>query len=122
MTDLLAAREVITNLTQRELKGKYKRSALGWAWSLLNPLATMAIFTVVFRFVLRAPTPVGESTGIEVFAVWLLCGLLVWNLIANGLLGGLGALVDNANLIKKVYFPREALVISMVLALVVTLG
>lgn len=121
LRELAARRELVLNLTQRELKGKYKRSALGWAWSLLNPLATMLIFTVVFRFVLRVPIPVGESTGIRVFALWLLCGLLVWNLISNGMNGGIAALVGNANLIKKVYFPREALVVSAVLALVVTL-
>ena len=121
LRELAARRELVLNLTQRELKGKYKRSALGWAWSLLNPLATMLIFTVVFRFVLRVPIPVGESTGIRVFALWLLCGLLVWNLISNGMNGGIAALVGNANLIKKVYFPREALVISAVLALVMTL-
>ena len=120
--ELVSSRELVGNLTQRELKGKYKRSALGWTWSLLNPLATMAIFTVVFSFVLRAPTPVGETTGIQVFAVWLLCGLLVWNLFANGLNSGISALIGNANLIRKVYFPREALVVSAVLALVVTLG
>jgi len=121
LRELGASRELVVNLTQRELKGKYKRSALGWAWSLLNPLATMLIFTVVFRFVLRVPVPVGQSTGIRVFALWLLCGLLVWNLISNGMNGGIASLVGNANLIKKVYFPREALVVSAVLALVVTL-
>ena len=121
LRELGASRELVVNLTQRELKGKYKRSALGWAWSLLNPLATMLIFTVVFRFVLRVPVPVGPSTGIRVFALWLLCGLLVWTLISNGMNGGIASLVGNANLIKKVYFPREALVVSAVLALVVTL-
>lgn len=121
LRELASSRELVVNLTQRELKGKYKRSALGWAWSLLNPIATMLIFTVVFRFVLRVPVPVGESTGIEVFALWLLCGLLVWNLISSGMSGGIAALIGNANLIKKVYFPREALVIAAVLALVVSL-
>lgn len=121
LAELASSRELVANLTQRELKGKYKRSALGWAWSLLNPIATMAIFTVVFRFVLRVPVPVGASTGIEVFALWLLCGLLVWNLISSGMSGGIAALIGNANLIKKVYFPREALVVAAVLALVVSL-
>ncbi len=121
LAEYSASRELMANLTLRELRAKYKRSLLGWAWSLLNPLATMLIFTVVFRFVLRVPVPVGESTGIEVFALWLLCGLLVWSMISNGMSGGIAALISNANLIKKVYFPREALVIAAVLALVVTL-
>jgi len=121
VSELVASRELVTNLTARELKGKYKRSVLGWGWSLLNPLATMLIFTLVFSFVLKIEPPVGESTGIRTFAVWLLCGLVAWNLFANGMSGGISALVANANLIKKVFFPREALVLSTVLALVVTL-
>jgi len=121
VSELVASRELVTNLTARELKGKYKRSVLGWGWSLLNPLATMLIFTLVFSFVLDIEPPVGESTGIRTFAVWLLCGLVAWNLFSNGMQGGISALVANANLIKKVFFPREALVLSTVLALVVTL-
>jgi len=103
-------RDLLANLTLRELRGKYKRSALGWAWSLLNPLATMLIFTVVFRFILRVPVPVGDPSDLQVFAFFLLCGLLPWNFLASGLAGGMGSLIGNANLIKKVYFPRALLV------------
>lgn len=120
--EVAASRELLTNLTARELKGKYKGSVLGWGWSLLNPLATMAIYTFVFSFVLRVQVPVGERTGIKVFALWLLCGLLVWNLISNGMTGGIASLTNNSNLIKKVWFPRETLVLSTVFALVTTLA
>lgn len=121
ISDIRGSRELLANLIARELKGKYKGSVLGWGWSLLNPLATMAIFTFVFSFVLRVPVPVGERSGIQVFALWLLCGLLVWNLISSGMTTGIASLTINANLIKKVWFPRETLVLSTVLALVVTL-
>ena len=53
LPELAASKELFVNLTLRELRGKYKRSVLGWTWSLLNPLATMVIFTVVFRFFLK---------------------------------------------------------------------
>lgn len=122
VSELSDSRELLANLTQRELKGKYKGSVLGWGWSLLNPLATMVVFSFVFSFVLRVPVTVGERTGIKVFALWLLSGLLVWNLISNGMTAGIASLTANANLIKKVWFPRETLVLSTVLALVFTLG
>lgn len=122
VTDLLRSnRDLFLNLTLRELRGKYKRSALGWAWSLLNPLATMAMFSVVFRFFLKVEVERGDPSGLHVFAFFLLCGLLPWNLTANGILGGMGSLLGNANLIKKVYFPRSLLVGASTAALAVSL-
>jgi ABC-type polysaccharide/polyol phosphate export permease len=114
LADLAQSRELFHNLTLRELRGKYNRSVLGWAWSLLNPLTALVIFGVVFRFFLKVPVPVGDPSGMEIFAFFLLCGLLPWNYLQNGLNGAMGTLVDNANLIKKVYFPREVLVGSVV--------
>jgi ABC-2 type transport system permease protein len=110
VADIVASRELLWNLTLRELRGKYKRSALGWSWSLVNPLVTMAIFTVVFGVFLKAGPDRGDPSGLDVFALWLLCALLPWNFVANTLNGGALALVGNGNLIKKVYFPRQTLV------------
>ncbi|MCW2542854.1 MAG: type transporter [Frankiales bacterium] len=121
VSDIASSRELLLNLTRRELKGKYKGSALGWGWSLLNPLASMAVFTLVFSLVLRSTPPPGQRTHIDVYALWLLCGLLVWNFISNGVTTGIASLTANSNLIKKVWFPRETLVLSTVLSLVVTL-
>lgn len=120
LSELASSRELLANLMARELKGKYKRSTLGWVWSLLNPLATMAIFTVVFRLFLRIDPPVGEPSGLTNFALFLLCGLLPWNLLAAGMVEGAGALVSNAAVIKKVWFPRETIVLASVAALDVT--
>jgi lipopolysaccharide transport system permease protein len=121
VAELVESRELLVNLTLRELRGKYKRSALGWTWSLVNPLATMAIFTVVFLYFLKVPVPRGEPSGLHVFALFLLCGLLPWNFLANGMTGSMGAVLGNANLIKKVYFPRELLVASTVASWTVSL-
>jgi len=121
LAELLGTRELLVNLTLRELRGKYKRSVLGWTWSLLNPLATMAIFTVVFAYFLKVQAPPGDPSGLDVFALYLLCGLLPWNFLSNGISGSMGALLGNSNLIKKVYFPREVLVIANVASWVVSL-
>ena len=115
------SRELFVNLTLRELRGKYKRSVLGWTWSLLNPLATMVIFTVVFRFFLKIEATPGDPSGLHVFALFLLCGLLPWNFLSNGMTGSMGALIANSNLIKKVFFPREILVASNIASWVVSL-
>ena len=119
VSELVASRELMVNLTLRELRGKYKRSVLGWAWSLLNPLATMLIFSIVFRLFLKVPVPAGENSGLKNFALFLLCGLLPWNFLSSAITGGMGSLVGNANLIKKVYFPREVLVAANVASWVV---
>jgi ABC-type polysaccharide/polyol phosphate export permease len=119
LNELTASRELLANLTLRELRGKYKRSTLGWTWSLLNPLATMAIYTMVFGVILKVQPPVGRPSGLHSFPFFLLCGLLPWNFLSAGLGAAIGSLVANGNLIKKVYFPREVVVASTVLAGVV---
>ena len=121
LSELVGSRDLLANLTQRELRGKYRRSVLGWAWSLINPLALAAMFTVVFSVVFRANVPTGHPSGLDSYPLFLLCGLLPWNFLSNGINGSIGSLVGNANLVKKVYFPREVLVTSSVLSWVVSL-
>jgi ABC-2 type transport system permease protein len=110
LAEMSRHRELFLNLTLRELRGKYKRSALGWGWSLINPLMQMAIFSLVFGFFLKVDPPVGDPSGLDAFAFFLMCGLLPWTFLAAGLTGGMGSLIANANLIKKVWFPRQVLV------------
>jgi lipopolysaccharide transport system permease protein len=112
--ELSRYRELFTNLTLRELRGKYKRSVLGWGWSMINPLAQMVIFSLVFAVFLKVEPPVGDPSGLHVFAFFLLCGLLPWTFLANGVTAGMGSLLANANLVKKVWFPRQLLVGSTV--------
>ncbi len=120
LADYADARELTINLTLRELRGKYKRSVLGWTWSLLNPLSTVLIYSLVFAFFLKIEPPVGDPSGLHNFALFLLCGLLVWNFLSATVNESMGALLGNGNLIKKVYFPREVLIVATVAALLVS--
>jgi ABC-type polysaccharide/polyol phosphate export permease len=111
--------DLLWNLTLRELRGKYRRSFLGWGWSLLNPLALVAIYSFVFGVVFGAEPPVGENSGVHNYALYLLCGLLPWaffNLV-TGL--GMNSLLNNAGLVRKVAFPRQTLVLAQSLFSVV---
>lgn len=120
LSELLQARELLANLTLRDVRSRYKRTVLGNAWSLVNPLATMAVYTVVFGVLLTVQPDRGNPSGLHVFALWLMCGLLPWTFLSVGLGAGMSALVANSSLVLKVYLPRAALVVSSVLAVGVT--
>ncbi len=120
LADLSQSRDLLVNLTLRELRGKYKRSVLGWTWSLVNPIAQVAIFSLVFGVLLKIEIPKGHPSGMHSFPVFLFCGVLPFNFLANGLNGGMSTLLGNAGLIKKVYFRREILIVSTVMSFVVT--
>lgn len=105
-------RELFVNLVQRELKGKYKRTVLGQLWSIANPLALMLIYTFVFKFVFRLKPEVGDPSGLDNFPLWLLAGLLPWLFFSNTVTQGMQSIIANEALIKKVYFPRNVLVVS----------
>jgi ABC-type polysaccharide/polyol phosphate export permease len=109
LAEYRASRELFNNLTLRELRSKYKRSVLGWAWSMLNPISTLVIFTVVFSLILKVQAPPGQPSGLHLFALYLLCALLPFSYFQNSVMGCIGCLVNNGNLIKKTYFPRELL-------------
>jgi ABC-type polysaccharide/polyol phosphate export permease len=106
--ELRQARELLANLTRKEIKVRYKNSYLGIIWSLLTPLLMTAIFTVVFATFLRIP--------VDDFASFFLAGYLVWQFYANSVNASVGAIVGNGALIRKVYFPREVIPLSLVLA------
>jgi ABC-2 type transport system permease protein len=94
-------RELLVGLVRKELKVKYKNSALGAFWSMLNPLLYLVVFYVVFQIFLKS--------GIPKFAIFLLAGLLVWNFFSTSLMGATVSVVSNGALLKKVSFPREVL-------------
>jgi ABC-2 type transport system permease protein len=96
---------VLFNLVRKELKVKYTGSVLGAIWSLLNPVVFLAVFTFVSKVL---------GNSIQDYAVFLLAGLLAWNLFAVSLGTGAQSVVANANLVKKVYFPREILPLATV--------
>ena len=112
--ELIASRNILANLTLRDIRGKYRRTVLGQLWSLANPLAAMLIYTFVFSFILRLEPDHGSPSGLNVFALWLLCGLLPWTFVSNVINQGIASIVGNANLIQKVYFPRIVLPIAAV--------
>jgi ABC-2 type transport system permease protein len=120
LAELSGSRELIVNLTLRELRGKYKRSFLGWGWSLLNPLLTVAIYWLVFGVFLDIQPPVGDPSGLASFVLFLVCALLPFVFFQNAVEAAPEVLVSNGNLIKKVYFPREILVVAAVSALLMT--
>jgi ABC-2 type transport system permease protein len=104
--EIWAARELLVAMVRKELKVKYKDSALGFVWSMLNPVMYLVIFYLVFSLFLR--------NGIPLFPIWLLSGLLGWNLFSSVLPSATGSVVGNSSLIKKVSFPREVLPLASV--------
>ena len=111
--EIWGARELLQNLTNREVRGKYRRTALGQLWSLANPIAAIVIYTFIFSFIFRLPAQVGDPSGLNNYALWLVCGLLPWLFFNRVLTLGTDSLVANAGLIQKVYFPRIVLPLSL---------
>jgi ABC-2 type transport system permease protein len=109
-------RGLIGNLAQRELKAKYKKSILGWAWSLINPAAMLLIYTIVFGAFLRIQPPIAGNGHLKSFALYLFAALIIWNYFNAVIIGGIASLVSAGPLIKKVYFPAEYTVIASGLA------
>ena len=113
LKEIWRSRELLHNLTNREVRGKYRRTALGQLWSLANPIAAILIYTFIFSFIFRLPAQVGDPSGIDNYALWLVCGLLPWLFFNRVLTLGTESLVANAGLIQKVYFPRIILPLSL---------
>jgi ABC-2 type transport system permease protein len=99
-------RELLTGLVRKELKVRYQSSALGFVWSLLNPLLYLVVYYIVFKVILK--------NGIPNFGIFLLAGLLPWNLLASSLPAATASIVQGSPLVKKVYFAREVLPLSNV--------
>jgi len=106
--ELVKYRELVRNLVIRDIKLRYRNSVLGFVWCLGNPLLMMAVFTVVFTILM--------PNDIPNYPVFILCALLPWNYFNTSIMGAIDSIVGNAHLIKKVYFPREVLPLSIVLA------
>lgn len=103
--ELYSYREILLNLVRKELKVKYTASVLGAVWSVLNPVVFLAVFTFVSKVL---------GNNMDNYPVFLLSGLLAWNVFSVSLNAGPQSLISNANLVKKVYFPREVLPLSTV--------
>lgn len=108
LRDLGAYRELLGLLVRRELKARYKDSALGFLWTLIRPLTILVVYYVAIGKFL------GAERNIPDFAIYIFTGLLAWQLFQEIVSGGTGAIVGNAGLIKKVYLPREVFPLSVV--------
>ncbi len=106
--EIYAYREMLKNLVAKELRGRYKGSVLGFFWTFFNPLLMLVVYSIAFSFIMRVQ--------IENYAMFLFVALLPWNYLANSVTQGATSLVQNSALVKKIYFPREVLPLSIVLS------
>ena len=106
LKNLYNYRELLKTNVKKDVGGKYKNSFLGVLWSYINPLLQIAVYAFVFQIIMRS--------NIENYAVYLCCALVPWQYFSSVVLRGAATIIDNGNIIKKVYFPREILPISIV--------
>lgn len=99
-------RELLKTSVFKDVNGKYKNSFFGVLWSFINPLLQILVYTVVFQVIMRS--------NIKNYAVYLCCGLVPWTFFSSSVLRASNTIMDNGNIVKKVYFPREILPISVV--------
>ena len=113
-------RELLLNFVQRDLRARYRRSVLGWGWSMINPASTAIVYTFVFTVIFKVQPQRGDPSGLRVYALLLLGGLLPWSFMQGGVNAGIGALLGGSGMLQKVYFAREHLVAGAVYALLVS--
>jgi lipopolysaccharide transport system permease protein len=107
--ELYNSGELIYFFTWRDIKVKYKQTILGFLWAVLQPLLMMLIFTFFFGRVLNVPS------GNLPYPVFVFAGLLLWNLFSGGITNSSNSMIANANIIKKIYFPRLIIPLSSIL-------
>lgn len=106
LKDLYCYREMIISLVRKGLRGRYKRSFLGFLWTFINPLLQLIIYTFVFSQIMKV--------NVDKFYLFLFVALIPWLFFSASLTGGAIAIISEENLVKKVYFPRQILPISYV--------
>jgi lipopolysaccharide transport system permease protein len=107
MGDIYKYRGMLKNQVKMDLRTRYKGSFLGFLWTFANPLLQLLVYTVVFKSILKVEIPN--------FAIFLFVGLLPWIFFSSSVLGSSINIIANANLIKKIYFPRYILPLSLVI-------
>ena len=100
-------RELLKTSISKDVRGKYKNSILGILWSFLNPLLQIAVYALVFPLLMRGST-------VENYTVFICCGLIPWTFFSTAISRTSFTIIENGNIVKKVYFPREILPISVV--------
>lgn len=104
--ELYAYREMIFSLVRRDLKGRYKGSALGFLWTFINPLLQLGVYTLVFSVIMR--------NGIEDYYLFLFVALIPWIFFSTSVAGGASCIWAQQDMVKKIYFPREILPLAFV--------
>lgn len=99
-------RELLKTSISKDVRGKYKNSVLGIIWSFLNPLLQIAVYAIVFPLIMKSSLPN--------YTVFLCCGLIPWNFFSTAISRTSFTMIENGNIIKKVFFPREILPLSVV--------
>lgn len=115
--DLWRYRELFYILSWRDIKVRYKQTVIGAAWSIVRPLLTTIIFTIIFSRIAKM-----ENPGTAPYALMVFAGMLPWQFFSNALSESSGSLIGNSNLITKVYFPRLIIPASSVITSLVDLG
>jgi ABC-type polysaccharide/polyol phosphate export permease len=105
-------RTLVGNLAIRELKSRYKKSVLGWAWSLINPAVNLAIYTVVFGYFLKGVAPTMGNGKNQAFALWLFAALVAWNAFSGGINISIGSFLAAGPMLTRTFFPPECPVIA----------
>lgn len=106
---------LLKELVKRDFQGRYAGSLLSFLWSFVQPLWLLVLFTFVFSGVLKLPIDRSDA-GTDNFAIFLFCGLLPWTAVQEGLMRSTTAVTDNSELVKKLRFPAEILIVSVVLS------
>lgn len=119
--ELTRHRGLVWAFAQRDFRTRYRSSALGWAWSLLQPLANLAVFSVVFSIVFRVPAPELGSGGTS-YVLYLFTGLIAWNLFSSIVNLSMTSLRASGDLLRKVHFPAYAPVLGASLVQLVQVG
>lgn len=112
--------DLLKNLTQRELRSRYRRSVLGFGWSMLQPALMTLVYSVMLTRFLRVQQDPGTPSGIDIYAFFLLAGMLQYNFFSASLNTGMGSIANAGGLMTRVWFPRLLLPVSAVFALGVT--
>src|SRR5687767_1176584 len=112
LATLFRYRGLIQSLVSRELKARYRGSALGFFWSFINPLMLLLVYSFVFSYVM----PASKDERVAPFALFMFCGILPWTWFSSSLIESSGILISGGNLIKKVLFPAEILPLVTVLS------
>ena len=103
--ELYNYRELLKTNIKKEIRGKYKGSWLGILWTFLNPLLMLTVYAIVFPYILRVK--------VENYTIFMIVALIPWNFFTTAIQMGTGSVVANGNILKKVYFPREIIPISI---------